>query len=355
MFKIIDWYIARTLLSTTAMSLCVLAGLSALIRFIEQMKQVGKGSYDMTVAAVYILLSLPREFEQFFPMATLIGGLIGMGILASNSELVVMQAAGQSRWNIIVSAMKSALFMVIIVMMVGEWVAPLTEAKAKEIRTQAISGGSLFSSERLVWAKDGDNFVSIGEVIDKNTLRDITVYRFNSKLALQQIINARQAIYQGQAWLLKTVEYTDYQESQINVSKKAEEVWISSLTPDKLGVVTVTPEALSIIGLYGYVEYLENNSQDPNRYKLALWRKVLQPITVGVMLLMALSFIFGPLRSVTMGARIIMGVLTGFGFFVSNEVFGTLSSVYQLPPLFGAAFPSIVFGFIAIFLLQRRG
>lgn len=355
MFKIIDWYIARTLLATTLMSLCVLTGLSALIRFIEQMKQVGKGSYDMTVAAIYILLSLPREFEQFFPMATLIGGLIGMGILASNSELVVMQAAGQSRANIIASAMKSALFMVVVVMMIGEWVAPLTEAKAKEIRTQAISGGSLFSSDRLVWAKDGENFVSIGEVIDRNNLRDVTVYHFNDKLALQQIMSGKQAIYDGQGWLLKNVEFTDYLTSQISVTQKEQEHWVSTLTPDKLGVVTVKPEALSINGLYGYIEYLENNSQDPNRYKLALWRKVLQPVTVGVMLLMALSFIFGPLRSVTMGARIIMGVLTGFGFFVSNEVFGTLSTVYQLPPLFGAAFPSLVFAFIAMYLLQKRG
>ncbi|MDP5032023.1 MAG: LPS export ABC transporter permease LptG [Paraglaciecola sp.] len=355
MFKIIDLYIARTLLATTLMSLCVLTGLSALIRFIEQMKQVGKGSYDMTVAAIYILLSLPREFEQFFPMATLIGGLIGMGMLASNSELVVMQASGQSRWNIIVSAMKSALLMVVVVMMIGEWVAPLTEAKAKEIRTQAISGGSLFSSDRLVWAKDAENFVSIGEVIDKNTLRDVTVYRFNDSLALQQIMSGEQATYDGQAWLLKNVEFTDYLANQINVTQKSEEQWVSTLTPDKLGVVTVKPEALSIQGLYGYVDYLENNSQDPNRYKLAFWRKVLQPLTVGVMLLMALSFIFGPLRSVTMGARIIMGVLTGFGFFVSNEVFGTLSTVYQLPPLFGAVFPSAVFAIVAIFLLRRRG
>lgn len=355
MFKILDWYIARTLLTTTAMSLGVLVGLSALIKFIEQMKQVGKGSYDMTVAAIYIILSLPREFEQFFPMATLIGGLIGMGILASNSELVVMQAAGQSRWNIIVSAMKSALLMVVVVMMVGEWVAPLTEAKAKEIRTQAISGGSLFSSDRLVWAKDGDNFVSIGEVIDRNNLRDVTVYHFNEKLFLQQIVSGQQASYDGEAWLLKNVEYTDYSPTQINVRQSSQEYWKSTLTPDKLGVVTVKPEALSITGLYGYVEYLNNNSQDSNRYELALWRKILQPLSVGVMLLMALSFIFGPLRSVTMGARIIMGVLTGFGFFVSNEVFGTLSTVYQLPPLFGAAFPSAVFATIAIYLLQRRG
>jgi lipopolysaccharide export system permease protein len=353
MFSILDLYIARTLLSTTALSLSVLTGLSMLIRFIEQMKQVGRGSYDMTVAAVYIILSFPREIEQFFPMATLIGGLIGMGILASNSELVVMQSAGLSRWNIINSAMKSALVMVLFVMALGEWVSPVTEAMAKEIRTQAISGGSLFSSDRLVWAKDGNNFVSIGEVVDKDKLREVSIYEFDQELQLTLITSAEKANFNDDSWQLNKVSYTKLAEGDISVDKVEKAIWRSSLTPDKLGVVTVKPEALSIRGLNDYVNYLQNNSQDPGRYKLALWRKMLQPLTVGVMLLTALSFIFGPLRSVTMGARVILGVLTGFGFFIANEVFGPLSLVYQLPPFLGALLPSLLFAGIAGYLLRR--
>ncbi|MGJ8679337.1 LPS export ABC transporter permease LptG [Paraglaciecola sp.] len=355
MFKILDIYIARTLLATTAMSLSVLVGLSGLIKFIEQMKQVGRGSYDMTTAGIYVLLSLPREIEQFFPMATLIGGLVGMGILASNSELVVMQSAGQSRWNIIVSAMKSALLMVLFVMSIGEWIAPVTETKAKEIRTQSISGGSLFAADKLTWAKDGDDFVSIGEVVDRYTLRDINVYQFDENLILKQITNAKHATHSEFGWALSQVQYTYMGDNQIRYEQVDNGVWQSTLTPDKLGVVKVKPEALSIRGLTEYVNYRKNNSLDPSRYELALWRKVFQPLSVGVMLLMALSFIFGPLRSVTMGARIILGVLTGFGFFVSNEVFGSVSLVYQLPPIIGAALPSLVFAIFSIFLLQKKG
>ncbi|TRY31786.1 LPS export ABC transporter permease LptG [Aliiglaciecola sp. M165] len=353
MFKILDLYIARTLLGTTAISLSVLVGLSALIKFIEQMKSVGRGSYDMTVAGVYVLLSLPRELEQFFPMATLLGGLIGMGMLASNSELVVMQSAGQSRWDITVSAMKSALLMVLFVMAIGEWVAPITEAKAKEIRTQAISGGSLFSSDRLVWAKDGDNFVSIGEVVDRTNLLDINVYEFDNELNLRQITSAESAVFVDDKWQLTDVNYTFIGDQRIRGQAIELGDWQSTLTPDKLGVVTVKPEALSILGLYDYVNYLENNSQDSGRYNLALWRKIFQPISIGVMLLMALSFVFGPLRSVTMGARIIMGVLAGFAFFISNETFGTFSLVFQIPPILGALVPSFVFAGIAGFLLRR--
>lgn len=352
MLRIVDWYLARTLLGTTFLSLSVLVGLSTLISFIEQLKKVGQGNYDLTVAGIYVLLSMPREIEEFFPMATLIGGLTGMGMLASSSELTVMQAAGMSRWNIIMSAMKSALLMVLFVMALGEWVAPASEAKAKEIRAQAISGGSLFATDRLTWAKDGDKFVSIGEVIDRNSLRDISIYEFDEQRKLTQITVAKEALFGENTWQLKRIKSTQFG-NEVITSELAEMEWLSSLTPDKLGVVTVKPEALSISGLQEYILYLENNSQDSDRYALALWRKILQPISVGVMLLMALSFVFGPLRSVTMGARIILGVLTGFGFFISNEVFGPLSIVYQVPPFLGAILPSVLFAGLSIQLLKR--
>ena len=368
MLKIVDWYLARTLLGTTFLSLSVLVGLSTLISFIEQLRKVGQGNYDLTVAGVYVLLSMPRQIEEFFPMATLIGGLTGMGMLASSSELTVMQASGMSRWNIIMSAMKSALIMVLFVMALGEWVSPLTEAKAKEIRAQAISGGSLFATDRLTWAKDGDKFVSIGEVLDKDSLRDISIYEFDEQRNLTQITVAKEANFNEEAWTLKRVKRTQFinqsafgqnsnnqrQPSEVITSAQFQMQWVSTLTPDKLGVVTVKPEALSITGLQEYIRYLENNSQDSDRYSLALWRKLTQPLTVGVMLLVALSFIFGPLRSVTMGARILLGVLTGFGFFITNEVFGPLSMVSSnIPPIVGATLPSLLFGLIAMQLLKR--
>ena len=353
MFKILDLYVARTLLGTVTVTLSVLIGLSALIKFVEQLRKIGEGDYDMLVAFLYVILSLPRDLEQFFPMATLLGGLIGMGVLASNSELVVMQAAGLSRWNIINSAMKSTLVMILVVMAVGEWVTPVSETKAKQIRTEAISGGSLFSSDKLVWAKDGERFVSIGQVLSQDALKNIRIYTFNPDLSLQSISYANSGAFDDDGWWLNNVDVTSFTEQQITSESFERKRWNSTLTPDKLGIVAVKPEALSITGLVDYVNYLESNDQDPARYELALWRKILQPVSVGVMLLMALSFIFGPLRSVTMGARVIMGVLTGFGFFILNEVFGPVSLVYQLPPFLGAILPSLLFAAVAGIMLRR--
>ncbi len=352
--RILDVYIGRIIASTTFLTLAVFVSVSGIIKFVEQMRAVGRGNYDLAHAALYVLYAIPRDIEVFFPMSALIGGLIGIGMLASNSELVVMQAAGLSRLDIIKSVMKTAILLIMFSMAVGEWLAPNGEARAREIRAQAISGGSLISAKNGVWAKDGDYFVNIGEVLEQGQLKKIQVYRFNDELKLDSWLSAETAVYQDKVWLLSNVVNTQFVDNVITTHKADFQVWHSSLTPSKLGVVTVTPESLSIRGLLDYLDYLNANAQDPSRYQLAFWRKLMQPVTVAVMLLVALSFIFGPLRSVSMGARIMMGVVTGILFFVSNEVLGSLSLVYQFPPIIGAISPSLLFVSVAWYFMNKK-
>lgn len=177
--RILDMYIGRIIASTTFLTLAVFVSLSGIIKFVEQMKSVGKGNYDLAHAALYVLYAIPQDISLFFPMSALIGGLIGMGMMASSSELIVMQAAGLSRLDIIKSVMKSALLLIVVSMAVGEWLAPQGEAAARQVRAQAISGGSLISSDAGTWAKDGDYFVHIGEVQDQGSLKDIQIYKEN--------------------------------------------------------------------------------------------------------------------------------------------------------------------------------
>jgi len=352
--RILDFYIGRIIASTTFITLAVFVSVSGIIKFVEQMRAIGRGNYDLAHAALYVLYAVPRDVEVFFPMSALIGGLIGIGMLASNSELIVMQAAGLSRLDIIKSVMKTAILLIFVSMAIGEWLAPSGEAKAREIRAQAISGGSLIAAKNGVWAKDGDYFVNIGEVQDKGQLKKIQIYGFNDQLKIDSWLSAKSATYQDESWLLKDVEEFILIENQIITKNHSTKVWNSSLTPKKLGVVTVTPESLSLRGLTDYLDYLEANEQDPSRYELAFWRKLMQPLTVAVMLLVALSFIFGPLRSVSMGARIMMGVFTGILFFISNEVLGSLSLVYQLPPVMGAMLPSLIFISLAWYFISKK-
>ncbi|MFD2096951.1 LPS export ABC transporter permease LptG [Corallincola platygyrae] len=352
--KLLDLYIGRTIIATSSLCLVVLVGLSGILKFVGQLRRVGKGTYEMTDALLFTLLSVPRDIEMFFPMAVLLGALIGLGMLASNSELVVMQAAGLSRLQITGSVMKTAIPLMLLVMALGEYGAPVAERMAKELRAQELSGGSLITSERGIWAKDGDSFVNIGEVVDENSLGQVTIYEFDRKLDLHRIVSARTAEFKGSVWQLEDVNFTQFEELKVSHRYQPTDFWNSYLTPEKLSVVTVKPEALSLQGLSDYIAYLENSNQEPSRYQLAFWRKLLQPMTIAVMMLLALSFVFGPLRSVTMGARILMGIVAGFTFYICEQIFGPIALVYQMPPFLGAALPGILFTGVAVLLLRRN-
>ncbi|MEH6463230.1 MAG: LPS export ABC transporter permease LptG [Shewanella psychromarinicola] len=351
--KILDLYIARMIVSTSGLCLLILTGLSGIIKWVDQLRLVGRGAYTMLDAGIYVLFLVPRDIEMFFPMAVLLGALIGMGMLASNSELVVMQVSGMSRLQITQSAMKTAVPLMIMVMALGEWGAPIAEKSAKELQATKISGGSLIKSHRGIWAKDGDLFVNIGEVKDVNTLIDIRLYEFNDQQELTGVTHAKTAEFIGDAWQLSAVDNTTVKDDRVIRDHLDTDVWQSSLTPDKLSVVSVKPEALSISGLIDYLDYLKINQQDPSRYELALWRKIMQPVTVAVMMLVALSFVFGPLRTVTMGARVLLGVVAGFSFYISNEIFGPMSIVYELPAVVGAIAPSMLFTGLALYYIRK--
>ncbi|MDP4537883.1 LPS export ABC transporter permease LptG [Alkalimonas collagenimarina] len=354
MIRILDLYIGKSIAMATALTLVVLMILSGLFRFLDQLRAIGRGDYDSLHAVLFSLYSMPGDLVLFFPMAALIGGLVGLGLLASNSELVVMQAAGLSRLNIINAVMKTAVVMMLLVMALAEWGAPVTDRTARELRIKAISGGNLFAAQQGIWAKDGDDFVNIKEVKDSGDLAGVAIYEFSDDLRLEAIIYADSAGFQQDVWKLRDVSRLHFHGDRIERHTWEEQRWRSTLTPDKLGVVAIKPEMLSLRGLHDYLDYLRANQQDTSRYELAFWRKVTQPLTIIAMLLMALSFIFGPLRSVTMAARGLMGVVTGFAFYMSNEVFGPIAIVYQMPPLLGAVLPSLLFIVLAIYLMRKK-
>ncbi|AVH32060.1 LPS export ABC transporter permease LptG [Vibrio fluvialis] len=355
MFKILDWYIGRTIIATTILVLTTFIGLSGIIKYVEQLRKVGNGTYDLMQALLFVVLSIPRDIEMFFPMAALLGALIGLGALAASSELVVMQAAGFSKLDIGLSVLKTAVPLMIIITLLGEWGAPQAQKAARDLRAFATSGGQILSVRTGVWARDANDFIFIGK-IDDNHLYGLNMWRFDEQKQLRTVIFAKQVDYLGEnEWMMKNVEVTDMNNDVVITKQSLPQYsWETSLAPDKLAVVTVKPEELALSGLYDYVHYLKASEQDASRYELAFWRKITQPFSIAVMMLMALSFIFGPLRSVTMGARILSGVIAGFTFYISSEFFGPLSLVYGIPPVFGAVAPSLVFLTIALLLLRRK-
>ena len=254
------------------------------------------------------------------------------------------------------AVLKTVLPVMILIMLVGEYLAPLTERRADDLKSMAISGGQMTVSSAGVWVREQQDFINISRVLRDGSLQGVTRYRFGTGPELLETARVQSARYLHGLWQMSQVQRTFFNSAQqVKSEFHEEEIWSMGLSPDKLEVVAISPDELSASGLLEYIRYMQQSGQKVERYELELWRKAMAPLAVIAMMLLAASTVFGPLRSVPMGARIVTGVILGFSFYVANQIFAPISLVYSVPPVIGAAAPSLLFLGVALYLLKRRG
>lgn len=351
--KLLDRYIGQTVLVSTLVVMVVLLALFAFVSFAGELDRVGRGSYDATMALQYTLLLLPRLAYQLFPIVVLLGAIIGLGTLASQSELIVVRAAGVSLKRIIWTVMKVGLLLLTLMLLVGEFVAPVAEFKAQSLRAEAISGQASFRSDKGLWAKDGNSVIHIRDLISSDQVGRVSVYDFDDTHRLQTVTTAGKASYEGSSWLLQGVLSSSVSEDGVESSRQKTLSWQSLLNPELIGVVTVKPDYLSAPGLFRYIGYLTDNGLDSSQYVLALWKKAVMPLTTLIMIFLAVPFVFGPLRSVGVGQRIFVGTLFGIGYFLADQTTGHLGLVYGLPPLMSVLIAPVIFFAVAVYMFKR--
>lgn len=352
MITILDRYLGGTVIRGALLALLVLASLSAFFTLLGELGDLHK-DYDLAKASLYVLLTLPRRIYEMFPTAVLLGGLMSLGGLAANSELMVMRAAGVSVTRITLAVLQAGLILAVLAGVLGEVVAPPGEKYAQSMRSAAQTGYITLQSDNGFWARDGNNFVQIRRVLPGAQLQDITIYELDDALRLRSLIHARSASYIDGRWELEQVEQSRIDTAGVTTRALDSAGWRSLLKPDLLDVLSVKPEDLAASALSRYVGYLEENNLSSDRYRLAFWVKIVTPFSTLVMLLIAIPFVFGSLRSAHGGTRILVGVLLGMGFYLLNQALNHVGLVYGIPPILSALAPTLIFAAGGLYAISR--
>ncbi len=348
----ISGYFGNRVLAAILLVLLVLVGLDVITAIIDESDNI-EGNYTFYEVMVYVVYSLPSRVYEYIPSAALIGCLTGLGSLATNSELIVVRSAGMSVGRVVWVVIKPALLVILVGLMIGEYVAPTTEQIAQSRRALAESGTGGFTSRRGLWNREGNHFMHFNAVQPNGVLHGVTLMKFNAERELQSLLFARRASYQANYWLLEEVEETHLEGPRTRLVQTQTRRWDSSLTPDLLNIVIVKPEDLSLEGLDSYAGYLRAQGLDAGDYELAFWRKALQPFTILGLVLVAISFVFGPLRDSTMGFKIFTGVVVGICFRTAQDLLGPASLVYGFSPLYSTLVPIGICVLLGSILLAR--
>lgn len=373
----INRYIANAVTGAVSIVLLVIMALLLIAAFVDEIGGV-RGNYTMFEMIIYVMLTMPRRLYEIIPFACLIGCLIGLGILANSSELVIMRAAGVSVKRITWMVMKPLFWFILIGVLLGEFVTPYTDQVAESRRAIALQKISDEARRGSMWNREGNEFMHFNAVLPNGVLYGVTRYKFDDERNLTETSFSQQAIYQGGYWQEEKIVVTHFEqpvegnlpgdgaESNIvpplltderAIGTRNEKIttrrWDTPLSPGLLNIVVADPQALSLRSLIYYIEYLKEQNLVSSDYGLAFWQKLLQPLATLSLVIIAISFIFGPLREVTMGQRIFTGVVFGVVFRLTQDLLGPSSVVFGFPPIIAVLLPIIICLLLGIYLLNR--
>lgn len=351
--RILDIYIGRNVMQQTMIVFAVLLGLFTFVSFIDELSVMGIGDYGIIQVVQVVVLSIPKLVYEVFPMAVLLGCILALSAMARDSELVVMRAAGISINRLVISVFKVGAVFAVGALAIGELVTPFTEGKALNVKNESMHGNLRQQADYGVWMRDEDTYVKITEILPDLSFLDIKIFEFDEAGRLRALSSAEQGQFINDRWTLRGLSRTQIFAESSDSSVIEAAYWNTEVDPAILQVFLIQPEQLSAWQLFQYIEHLGANKQDTTNHELVFWQKLIVPFTTAVMLMLAIPFVFVQTRGGGLGRSLFFGIMVGLAFFVVNKSFTYFVLLYDIPPMFGAIFPTLLVLIISVFLLRR--
>ncbi|MFD1218407.1 LPS export ABC transporter permease LptG [Microbulbifer celer] len=348
----LDRYIGRAVLFAILAVLMVILGLDVISAIVDELGDLG-GDYQFSDLLKYVLWTLPSRIYDQLGFSALVGCMVGLGTLASTSELTVMRAAGVSIGRITWAVMKPVLALIVCGLLLAELVIPVTNQQAESLKAVAQGDLKAVGLEKGLWFQDRGEFVHFNAALPGGTLFGITRYRFDKDHQLQRVVFSERGHFDDGRWELQNSRETRLTPERATSDASTTSYWESDISPDLFELVVPMPSDLSPRSLWSYSNFLDRKGEESGHYWLAFWKKVLQPLTIAGLVMMAISFIFGPLREVTTGLRVFTGVIVGVVFQTVQDMLGPSSVVFGFPPFIAVILPILASFLLGWVLLKR--
>ncbi|CAG9229399.1 LPS export ABC transporter permease LptG [Paraburkholderia tropica] len=367
--RIYEKYFARQVYLTFVFILFAFSGLFFFFDLINELNSVGHGNYKFAYAVLRVGLQAPSRLYEIIPVAALISAIYVFAQMAASSEFTIFRVSGLATGQALRSLLKIGVPLVLLTYLIGEVVGPYTDQLSERVRLEALGSAVSSNFQSGVWVKDtltarvdGEQvtrFVNVGKLQPDATITDVRIYEFDKQFKLSNVRIAKTGTYQPPGhWLLKDVTDTEltsvppppntptdalapvYRASQTALPEYSLR---SELTPQILSVLLVSPDRMSMFNLFRYIQHLQENHQDTQRYEIALWRKLLYPFAVFVMLVLSLPFAYLHTRAGVVGMKVFGGIMLGMSFQLVNTLFSHIGNLSSWPAPLTAATPALIY------------
>ncbi|WP_426193584.1 LPS export ABC transporter permease LptG [Massilia sp. DWR3-1-1] len=383
--KILQRYFAVNIMQAVFFVMLALLALTAFMDLTAELPAVGQGGYLIQHAFLYVGLLLPGHVYEVMPVAALIGTIYAMSQFAASSEFTIMRASSMSTRQAMGMVFRIGIVFVVIAFFFGEVVTPRSAPLAEKIKLSA-KGATLSQAFRSgMWTKDvvhasgttgavtGSRFFNARQFKPDGQLIDVKLYEFDTRMQMRSLVTAASATFEGNnTWRLADVTQTRFVNGRdlagaapaaagvlgqdgntVSTRKLASLELVSEVTPKILSVSSADPDRMSASELAVYTRHLADNKQENDRFKIAFWKKLFDPLAIFVLMALALPFAYLQSRSGGVSLKIFIGIMIGVSFLLVNTLFSHLGMLTTWPPVITALAPSILYLLLALGALWR--
>ena len=356
--KIRERYIRKTLFGFTLVVLVIWLGIYSFFTFLSEMNSIGQVNYTSLEVFRYIALLIPEVAYKHASPVILLGCVLGMGHLATTNQLIVLRISGMSIIKLTFLTMKTALIFVIAIIIIGEIFAPIASEEAERGRFKALDISIASQRQEGFWIRDGENFINVQKNIDGETFKDVTIIEVNSSNKISTVKTSEVVKFDGKSLDMKNTEIFSIDGSNdiddISFKERNSYSQIVSFDQDLIDSLKKEPEELTTWNIIKRIQFLSDNKLRSGIFEVELYKRLIKPITLVAMILLAMLFIFGSSRDVTLGRKIFFGITLGLSFELLSRISGAMALSFDINPVMSTFLPTIVVMVIAItFLIQK--
>jgi len=352
----IDRYIMLRFLAGLLPVMLLLLALFSFLALAEELEDVGTGDFKLPDALMVVFLTTPKRVVDLLPVTALLGGLLGLGAMANNRELIAIRTSGLSKRHIAQVVTAVAVLLAICITVLQFTLVPQFEREAANLRGKSLQGAEKGpGSTGAFWTRNGPHFIHVSEVKFDRTLSGIEIYTTDSQDRLTQLVQASSAYYVGNnSWLLREVLRSEPGQTEVQETKQVSMHWPDLLSAEQAAVLILPLAALAPNDLVGMIANLKRNQLDTHEYEIALWQQVSLLPGLLAMALLSLPFLLGSVRSVSASQRVMIGGGIGIGFYLVQQLSGHLAGILGIDPPIAILTPPLILLTIAIAAIRHR-
>jgi len=352
---ILQRYIAINLVKGWLLVLLVLGSVFGLISFTQELDQT-QSQYGTLEAARYTLMILPNQLVSLAPVIALLGSIVALANLDRSNELTIISCTGFPLRKLLWAIVLPTLFLAALLWACMEYITPQLQQSAENERQRLRYENTTRLPRGGVWSTDGNRYIHLGNMSVDNTPGNISLFEFDDNGRLTQALRSGKAtVNEDRRWQFRNVWEKKLDNGELATSRHKSLEIPNLWSPKELPTLTLRADSMNLSVLYAYTQYLKSIGQPVEKYLHPFWQRLLMPITVLAMVLLAtpISASVAGGRDRSFGLSLAIGALLGILFYLGAQIVFALGQVMQWSVPLVAMAPAAVILMAAVYQLRR--